>query len=593
MLFKFLRNTRVAVALGVFILITAQFMDMYHELPRAYYMHNPTHTQFVPSLLKMLGTGAVAATSAFVVFGVFALVFGRAYCSFFCAFGIFMDIISRSARAVLSTRIFNAKPAKNFARKLFSRKYRKPRTALRAIFLLAAVACITFGWSALLGFVDPYSLYGKIFGSAIRPAAALAFDSANNLAYDLGIYSVEPLEGDPRVAISAFGAALAILTAISLASIARGRLFCNTLCPVGAWLGLLAKFSLFKLSLDTKKCVSCGLCERNCKAECIDSKNKSLDFSRCVLCLDCAANCPKRAIKITPNRLYLPTSKKDANKKSEIQSPTSPARFATSRPDTPTAHSPLDFKIPRRAFAATAGGLAATLCAAAKRDSLPAKPDTATSATNTANISPYTVGGDRPDKRLTVPPGSKSIENFLEKCTGCQICTAACKAQILKPSTGEWGLSHIFQPYMDYAEGFCLFDCHSCSKACPTGAIEFITHKQKHSIKIGTAILDENLCVVKLDMTDCAACAEHCPVQAIETVPFGDKKNHLYIPKVHPEVCIGCGACESICPSRPHRAIVVEGLSTHIRAKKFDDSMRFHTPTQTPAESSPQSPFPF
>jgi ferredoxin len=126
------------------------------------------------------------------------------------------------------------------------------------------------------------------------------------------------------------------------------------------------------------------------------------------------------------------------------------------------------------------------------------------------------------------------------------------------------------QPYMDFNEGFCLYECHNCSKACPTGAISFVSGKQKRQIKIGTAIFKEDLCIVKTDGTDCAACGEHCPVQAIEMIPFGDKKDSLYIPHIHPDVCIGCGACESICPVRPHRAIVVEGLAVHVQAKKFD-----------------------
>ena len=163
----------------------------------------------------------------------------------------------------------------------------------------------------------------------------------------------------------------------------------------------------------------------------------------------------------------------------------------------------------------------------------------------------------------------------------------------------EWGLSHLSQPFMDFTDGFCLFDCHSCSKACPTGAIKFVRLPQKQTIKIGTAIFNEDLCIVKTDGTDCAACGEHCPVQAIEMLPFGDKKDSLYIPHVHSDVCIGCGACESICPVRPHRAIVVQGLETHKTAVKFDESMRVSKPQPDKKEEGgaaaapQQSPFPF
>jgi ferredoxin len=119
------------------------------------------------------------------------------------------------------------------------------------------------------------------------------------------------------------------------------------------------------------------------------------------------------------------------------------------------------------------------------------------------------------------------------------------------------------QPYMDFSDGFCLYDCHSCSKACPTGAINFISGKVKRTTKIGTAIFNPDLCVVKTDGTDCAACGEHCPVQAIEMLPYGKKEDSLYIPHVHADVCIGCGACEHLCPSRPFSAIYVEGHLVH------------------------------
>ena len=49
----------------------------------------------------------------------------------------------------------------------------------------------------------------------------------------------------------------------------------------------------------------------------------------------------------------------------------------------------------------------------------------------------------------------------------------------------------------------------------------------------------------------------------------GDDPNSVRIPAVDTERCIGCGACENLCPARPFSAIYVEGHVVHtvIRAR--------------------------
>ena len=571
-LFKYLRRLRILVALCIFALISVQFLDIYHQLPKSYYMLNPTSTQFAPSLLKMLAGGGIIAGAAFITFCICALLFGRAYCSFVCPFGILMDILRRIALFPASSKFLkNAFVGKFCAKNFALLRYKPSRTALRAFFTIIAAVFIIFGYSALFGFIDPYSLYGKIMGSITHPAVAMIADAASKTAYAHGLYSIPPVDGDPTIPLAAFAFALFVLLAISALSAFRGRFYCNTICPVGGLLGLLSSVSLFKISLDKNKCISCGMCERNCKAECINSKAKTLDFSKCVLCFDCSLKCPRNAIKYSLNpkaaKLFGMASK--------------PESSAIASPEKKTSNG----NMTRRAFPVAAAALAALLCTAAKKYGMGKgknrRGDAACAKVEAIDAkcgepTPYGIPGVREDKRLTLPPGAESLDNYLEHCTGCQICTAACKAQILKPSLGEWGLAGLMQPYMDFESGFCLHSCNDCSKACPTGAIKFVGGKVKRTIKIGTAVFRKSLCVVKTDGTDCAACAEHCPVQAIEMVPFGKLENSLYIPHVHEEVCIGCGACENICPVLPHRAIVVRGLAKQTKAKEFNESMRIY-----------------
>ena len=595
--FKTMKAVRVITAIAVFCLISALFFDLYFGLPKPYFLNNPFKTQFMPSLLKMFATGSVLAGAAFITFSVTALLFGRAYCSFFCVFGILMDGIRKIFKfPAENSRLKKTAFGKFFAKRFARLNFAPAHNVLRAAFLCLAVLAIAAGFTSLLGFIDPYSLYGKIMGGIFRPAASFAADAVSNELYSRGIYALGPINGDPSVALAAFGIALFILLAITAATAMRGRIYCNTMCPVGAWLGLLTRFSAFKITLDKPSCISCGMCERECKAQCIDAKAKSSDFSRCVLCFDCGTKCPKNAIKFRPNdTLQKIFFKKDAGSETAAKN-TPPAKTGKAA-------------MKRRAFPAAMLSLAGLFCIAAnkerKRNRLglgkklgKGKGGDCGEVKILDGASPYGVSYGRADKRLTTPPGSISLKNFSEHCTGCLACTAECQGQILKPSISEWGLGGIMQPFMDYRVGFCTPTCHNCGKACPTGAINLIMLKDKMSVKMGTAIFKKCLCVVETDGTDCAACAEHCPVQAIEMIPYGDPKNSKFIPHVHDDVCIGCGACEYICPVLPHKAIVVQGLAEHRKAKKFEESMRLYKPQEKPQDYSaptttPDNPFPF
>ena len=570
--FNIMKKLRVIVALVIFCLVSLKFFDVYASLPKSYTMYyNPIGTQFAPSLLKMFAFGS----SAFITFTILALLFGRAYCSFFCLFGILMDIIRRIALFPTNSFLKKTKFGKFCTKNFVTQKYAKARNVMRTSFLLIAILSIILGYGALFGLIDPYSLYGKIMGSIVHPTACLIVNETSQVLYSFGNFAIRPVNGDPTIPLSAFGVSIFILITISIMTALRGRLYCNTICPVGAFLGFFANFSIFKISLDKSKCISCGMCERNCKTQCIDAKNKSVDFSRCVLCFNCAEKCPKNAVRFKIN----PTLSSFGKKKSE---------------NTKVQNNFSEQKISRRKFPKVALGLSALFCAGAKKEE------------NNKNIkdtpTPFTIAGQRPDKRLTMPPGARTMENFLENCTACQRCTAACKAHILKPSLGELGLSGFMQPFMDFKSGYCIHACHECSKACPTGAIKFIGGKDKRKTKIGTAIFRQELCVVETDGTDCAACAEHCPVSAIEMLPYGDKEDALFVPHIHSEVCIGCGACEFICPVQPHKAIVVQGIKTHRKAVVFDESMRIHKPEQEAKKEDkgkekpkavPQNDFPF
>ncbi|MFH1395245.1 MAG: EFR1 family ferrodoxin [Candidatus Omnitrophota bacterium] len=53
---------------------------------------------------------------------------------------------------------------------------------------------------------------------------------------------------------------------------------------------------LFKLKVDTAKCIKCGLCEKLCPIQNIEMKDYPRFKNKCVVCMRCISFCPERAI---------------------------------------------------------------------------------------------------------------------------------------------------------------------------------------------------------------------------------------------------------------------------------------------------------
>ena len=293
-------------------------------------------------------------------------------------------------------------------------------------------------------------------------------------------------------------------------------------------MGILSKYSWFKPVFDNSKCGGCTLCEKNCKAACINTQERSIDYSRCVACGNCISVCRKGAMN------YKHISKTDLvaakpQKEGETQSDNGRRAFLAATAVVASASA-------LKAQDKVDGGLAAIL-----DKKVPAR------------------------KTPIVPPGAMSLKNLTQHCTGCQLCVSACPNEVLRPSTS---LLTLMQPESSYERGYCRPECTKCSEVCPAGAIRPISVEDKSSTQIGHAVWIKENCITVTDGVDCGNCARHCPVGAIRMVPMesenkvSDKKLRR-IPTINEERCIGCGACENLCPSRPFSAIYVEGHEVH------------------------------
>ena len=451
--------------------------------------------QFLPALLA-LNVGVIIGLVALT------LLMGRIYCSVICPLGVFQDIVSW----------ISGKTKKNRFR------YSKPLTWLRYSMLALFVVAFIAGIGSLVALLAPYSAYGRMVSNLLSP---IYLWGNNLLAYfaeqadSYAFYSTEVwIKGGATLIV-------AIVTLVVLIVLAwrNGRTYCNTICPVGTVLGFLSRFSILKPVIDTDKCNGCGLCARNCKASCIDSKNHAIDYSRCVVCLDCIDKCKQGAIKYVPRKKCTTTCGTEKVDKG------------------------------RRAFM-TATAIAATASVVKAQEK---KLDG-----GLATI----IDKEKPLRETPiVPSGALSAKNFAQHCTACQLCVQACPNQVLRPSTG---LMNMMQPEVSYERGYCRPECTKCSEVCPAGAIRPIDKAEKSSIQVGHAVWVEKNCVVNTDQVSCGNCARHCPTGAIQMVPkdANDPKS-LKIPAINTERCIGCGACENLCPSRPFSAIYVEGHEVH------------------------------
>ena len=475
-----LRKIRITLASIVFILCAALFLDGSGTVSS--WFGWLAKLQFLPALLAL-------NLAVVIVLIVLTLIFGRAYCSIICPLGIMQDGISH---------ISSMRKGKK-ARFRWSPEVKWLRYSILALFIIALVAGLT-SVSALLA---PYSAFGRIATSLVRPALPTAIIAG------------------------------VTLLVVGILAWIGGRTYCNTVCPVGTVLSFFSRFSLLRPVIDADKCRNCRACEHKCKASCINIDNHEIDYSRCVDCFNCLDSCRFGALKYR-----MAWNSKTCEAAGTVQDN---AEVSTEEGK---------HNAGRRAFISSSV-IAATAIALEAQEK---KVDGGYAAV-TAKKAPERTNP-------IVPFGAVSLRHFHQHCTRCQLCVSQCPNDVLRPSTS---LDRLMLPEMSYENGWCRPECTKCSEVCPAGAILEITPEEKTAIHVGTASVDLDLCVVNRDNVHCGNCARHCPAGAIRMVRKNpDDENSLLIPTVLEDRCIGCGACEFLCPSRPYSAIHVNGRIDHV-----------------------------
>jgi ferredoxin len=449
--------------------------------------------QFFPALTRALG-GGLSGMILMILLVLVSLAFGRVYCAVICPLGIFQDLIRFLARK--SGRKPSARPG----------GARRGYPFLWYAVLILTVLVLIPGSLIMVNLFDPLSIFGRFCTLLLVPAGV----SINNLMVAV-TETFRPYLLLPSTARALswplFAVAYAWLILVTAMAFFHGRLYCNTLCPVGALFSLFSRRALVRFTISETRCNGCGRCERICRAGCITPLLGEIDGSRCVACFDCMDVCPEQAIQYRPV-VSLPRTSNGS---------TLP---------------------PRRHFLAlaAAGGLA-----------LLVRRPSAAIVRQTAAL-PLPV----------IPPGSKGIDHFSATCTACLACVEACPEQVIVPGISHFGLAGMVQPGLDFNRSRCAYTCNACTRVCPSGAIVPLALGAKQRTRIGRVVFEKNLCLVYTHKRDCGACAEVCPTHAVHTV----KENNIHHPRLAPDACIGCGACQQVCPVQP-KAIHVAALGRH------------------------------
>lgn len=455
--------------------------------------------QFLPAVLAL-------HLVAVVVWLAVTLLVGRVYCSIICPLGVMQDIVSWA----------NGRRGRKHRNRF---TYSKEKQWLRYGVLAVFVAAVAGGVGTVVALLAPYSSFGRIASNLLQPLYRWGNNLLALIAEHMDSYTFYSTDVWLK-SLPTFLIALATFIIIGVLAWRNGRTYCNTICPVGTMLGLFSRFCLIHPRIDKDKCKNCGLCTRQCKASAIDFKNGRIDLSRCVACMDCLESCKHGAISLRP-------LKGEKEKKSEEQEVLSG----------------------RRSFLLTSLAVASTAALHAQEKKVDGGLAIIEDKVKPERATPL------------VPAGAVSLRNFGRHCTGCQLCVSACPNNVLRPSTD---LMTLMQPEMSYERGYCRPECTRCSDVCPAGAIRPISISDKSSTRIGHAVWVKKNCVPLTDGVDCGNCARHCPSGAIQMVPSDpNDETSIQIPVVNTERCIGCGACENLCPARPFSAIYVEGHSVH------------------------------
>jgi polyferredoxin len=430
---------------------------------------------------------------------------GRWFCGWVCPFGTVHNLFSR----------WKKKPAAVWVRRNQSGRHQTVKYVILLFVLGSALA-----GTLIMGLLDPLCFLIRSMGLSVLPAVdRMARTAADWMPESLSQGMHRGLDAyfiGPNASRFNGGWLIGSLFLVIVAlNVYMPRFWCRILCPLGALLGILSRFTLFGLHKKTENCKDCKLCTTVCQGAASPGANVKWKSAECYVCYNCLVRCPKGSLDF---------------------------RFAI---DTSTTDSGVSLS--RRGFVTSA------VLGAASVPMLRASTDPV-----------------RDPMPLAIrPPGSCAENEFLERCIKCGQCMKVCPNNAIHPAVGEAGFEGFWSPVIIPRIGYCEPTCTLCSKVCPTGAIRAFTarDKKENRVDIGTAFFDRGRCLPWAMASECMVCEEFCPTSP-KAIWFEKKemqkpdgtKETFNLPHVNPDLCTGCGVCENVCPVSDRSAVRVTSV---------------------------------